>query len=81
MPFGNLPQGPTDTSYFLCVEKGCNTLATTGTLDGELTLKKVIHTSLSVCETVHTSLSVCEILFLPICLFFCLFFCLYFLKS
>ena len=34
------PQGPHKTTYFSCVERTCKaTLATTGELDGELTLK------------------------------------------
>ena len=34
------PQGPLDTTYFTCTEKACKaTLATTGDLNGELTLK------------------------------------------
>ena len=34
------PQGPNQTTYFTCVEKGCRaTLATCGALEGELALK------------------------------------------
>ena len=34
------PQGPNDTTYFSCVEKGCKaTMATLGNLEGDLTLK------------------------------------------
>ena len=40
MQWNKGPQGPANTTYFSCVEKGCKaTLATTGSLDGELTIK------------------------------------------
>ena len=40
MQWNRGPQGPANTTYFSCVEKGCKaTLATTGTLDCNFTVK------------------------------------------
>ena len=40
MQWNRGPQGPNQTTYFTCVEKGCKaTLATMGALDSDLTLK------------------------------------------